>query len=282
MRKIRRFLLAKSIGFYLNTLGYLNPKKASLLSYRIFSEPRDGRLFKHQLPQILLSGESQTFRYEEDDLQAYVWKGNDYVILLVHGWESNASRWEQLLPYLQKSGSTVVAIDAPAHGLSSGKEFNVPRYSEYIETAVQQFQPDVLIGHSIGGAACVYYQYKYQNQKLQKMVLLGAPSDMKKLARNYAELLSLNAKVTQLFENQFIERFRFSLDEFSGQIFGKTIKLKGLIAHDLNDEIVAFEEGQKIAGSWTNATFIETSGLGHSMHDADLYEKVMAFLFEDY
>lgn len=281
MQKIKRFLLAKSIGFYLNTLGYFNPKKASLLSYRIFSEPRDGRLLKDKLPEILLSGESKIFPYENDALQAYVWKGNEHVILLVHGWESNASRWEQLLPYLQKPGSTIVAIDAPAHGLSSGKEFNVPRYSEFIEAAVQQFQPHTIIGHSIGGAACVYYQYKYQNQKLQKMVLLGAPSDMKRLALNYVNLLSLNAKVTALFESQFVERFRFSLDEFSGQIFGKEIKLKGIIAHDINDEVVAFEEGKKIAGSWTNATFIETRGLGHSMHDAGLYQKVADFIFTD-
>lgn len=281
MQKIKRFLLTKTLGFYLNTLGYISPKKASLLAYRIFSEPREGRLTKDQLPEILLSGESQTFQYESDDLQAYVWKGNENIILLVHGWESNASRWEKLLPYLQKSGSTIVAIDAPAHGLSGGTEFNVPRYSEFIEAAVQKFQPHVLIGHSIGGAACVYYQYKYQNPKLQKMVLLGAPSDMRRLALNYVNLLSLNARVTALFETQFMERFRFSLDEFSGQIFGKAIKLKGIIAHDLNDEIVAFEESQKIAGSWTNATFIETRGLGHSMHDDELYRKVAAFLFED-
>jgi pimeloyl-ACP methyl ester carboxylesterase len=45
---------------------------------------------------------------------------------LVHGWESNASRWGNLLPYLKKSGSTIIAIDGPAHGLSSGKEFSIP------------------------------------------------------------------------------------------------------------------------------------------------------------
>jgi hypothetical protein len=36
---------------------------------------------------------------------------NDTVILLVHGWESNASRWEKILPYL-KIRSTIIAIDA--------------------------------------------------------------------------------------------------------------------------------------------------------------------------
>ena len=278
---MKRFLITKSVGLYLNLLGYIHPKKAALLAYRIFSKPRDGRLLAQKLPHVLQSAEAQTFKHEANNLQAYIWKGNDHVILLVHGWESHSGRWEQLLPYLQKSGSTVVAIDAPAHGLSGGTEFSIPQYSEFIEAAVQQFHPQVLIGHSIGGAACVYYQYKYQNTTLEKMVLLGAPSDMKKLAFNYTTLLSLNSKMTALFESQFIERFQFTLDEFSAKIFGKALEIRGIIAHDIEDEIVAFEEGKKIAGSWSKATFIETRGLGHSMHDADLYQKIADFLFNN-
>jgi hypothetical protein len=38
---------------------------------------------------------------------------------------------EKILPYLKKSGSTIIAIDAP-HGLSGGKEFNIPQYAAYI------------------------------------------------------------------------------------------------------------------------------------------------------
>lgn len=42
----------------------------------------------------------------------------------------------------KKSGSTIVAIDAPAHGLSSGKEFSIPQYAAFIHLAVQKFNPD--------------------------------------------------------------------------------------------------------------------------------------------
>jgi hypothetical protein len=41
-----------------------------------------------------------------------------------------------LLPYLKKSGS-IIAIDGPAHGLSSGKEFSIPKYAEFIHIAVE-------------------------------------------------------------------------------------------------------------------------------------------------
>lgn len=278
MKKVKYFIITKSIGLYINSLSYIRPKKATLLAYRLFSEPRIGRLKKENLPLILQDAKTETFYFNETQFESYYWEGNENVILLIHGWESNTSRWEKLFPYLKKTGSTIVAIDAPAHGLSSGKEFNVPTYAAFIDVAVQKFQPHFLIGHSIGGAACVYYQHKYQNTNLKKMVLLGAPSDLKTLITNYVALLSLNKKMVQLLENHFLQKFKFRFDDFSGQIFGKSLTIEGLIAHDVDDTIVAFDEGKKIASSWKNATFIETKGLGHSMHDNELYQKITHFL----
>lgn len=279
MQKIKRFFLTKSIGLYLNVLSYTRPEKASLLAYRLFSEPRDGRLDKNSLPEILQKAQTETFTFDDNQLQSYTWQGNNHVILLVHGWESNAARWEKLLPFLHESGSTIIAIDAPAHGLSSGKEFTVPRYAEFIHNAVQKFNPDALIGHSIGGAACVYYQYKYPDSNVKKMVLLGAPSDLQTLVDNFGNLLSLNSRMVQLLENHFIQKFAIKTREFSAQVFGSQLRVKGIIAHDLDDEVVAFDEAKKIAQSWKQAQFIETKGLGHSMHDDVLYGKVRDFLF---
>ena len=280
MDKLKYLLLTKSIGLYINLLSYIYPKKASHLAYRLFSEPREGRLLKEELPEVLQDATTETLVFNGNDFHTYKWAGSDKVILLVHGWESNASRWEKMLPYLRSSGSTIIAIDGPAHGLSPGKEFSVPVYAEFINVAVRHYKPDFLIGHSIGGAACVYFQYKYQNAALRKMVLLGAPSDLKILIRNYVSLLSLNAKMVHLLEDYFLEKFRFKLDDFSGKIFGSKLSIKGIIAHDIDDTVVAFEEGKKIAGAWKNAVFLETKGLGHSMHDDTLYKKVSKFLFE--
>jgi predicted alpha/beta hydrolase family esterase len=280
MRKVKYFLLTKSIGLYLNLLGFLYPRKASLLAYELFSHPRMGKLSSENLPPVLQGKKSETLFYGGHHFQTYTWQGNGNIVLLVHGWESNASRWEKLIPHLQKSGNTIIAIDAPAHGLSSGKEFNVPTYAEFINVAVEKFNPKYLIGHSIGGAACVYYQSQYQNASLEKMILLGAPSDLKTLIVNFGLILSLNSKMIQLLENHFIEKFQFRLEEFSGKFFGKKLKLKGIIAHDIDDDIVSFEESKKIAGSWQNAIFIETKGLGHSMHDDKLYQKIIDFLEE--
>lgn len=280
MKKVKLFILTKSIGFYINFLSFFNPEKATGLAYKLFSHPREGRLNEEALPTILKDAETSFINYNEDRFQSYTWKGNGHTILLIHGWESNASRWEKFLPYLKVTGSTIIAIDGPAHGMSSGKEFNVPRYAEFINVAVERFKPNTLIGHSIGGAACVYFQYKYQNPLLEKMVILGAPSDLKTLITNYINMLSLNSRISVSLEDHFLKTFNFRPDDFSGKIFGKKLELKGIIAHDIDDTVVAFEEGRKIADSWKQAEFIETKGLGHSMHDDTLYKRVTAFIIE--
>ncbi|MEA9413015.1 MULTISPECIES: alpha/beta fold hydrolase [unclassified Flavobacterium] len=274
-----RFITLKSVGQYINFLSYVRPEKAAQISYALFSQPREGRLSKENLPEILQDTKTETFHHNEHHFQTYTWEGNDTKILLVHGWESNASRWQKTLPHLQQSGSTIIAIDAPAHGQSSGKEFNVPLYAEFINKAVQKYQPTIIIGHSIGGAACVYHQHLYPETSIQKMVILGAPSDLQTLINNYISMLSLNEKMVPLLENRFVNRFNLKLEDFSGKKFASNFTVKGLIAHDVEDNVVAFEEGEKIASTWKNSQFIATNGLGHGMHDDELYQKVVAFLF---
>ena len=70
------------------------------------------------------------------------------------------------------------------------------------------------------------------------------------------------------------------LDDFSAHLFSANLMLKTFIAHDTLDDVVLIGESRKIAKSLKNAVFIETEGLGHSMHDAALYEKIRQFVFE--
>ena len=281
MKKFFNFILAKSVGLYINLLSYVFPKKASQLAYGFFSEPGTGKLFSDELPEVLKNAKTEILQKDEHQFPIYIWEGNETTVLLVHGWESNASRWENFLPYLKKSGSTIIALDAPGHGLSSGKEFSVPKYAEFVNVVVEKYKPRFLVGHSMGGVTSLYYQHLYQNEEIKKMVIIGAPSDLQTLISNYAKLLSLNMRAVSMIENHFLEHFKIKMEEFSGKIFGSKIKIKGLIAHDIDDDVVSFEEAKKNASNWKDATFIETRGLGHSMHDDALYEKIYHFLFDN-
>ena len=280
MKKIQFFILAKSIGFYLNCLSYFNVEKAKNKAYQLFSQPKKGRLKKDFLPKTLLSATHETFEFQKEEIQTYIWKGNEEIILLIHGWESNSSRWKKLLQHLKKLPHTIIAIDAPAHGLSDGKEFNTPKYAEFINVVTQKYQPKIAIGHSVGGITLAYYLHKYKNPHIEKVILLGTPSRFKIINDNFINILSLNKRIKHRLEAFYQDKFNIIIDDFSGHKFAENFTQKALIAHDSEDTVVLVNEGHKYAKAWKDAIYIETTGLGHSLHDENLYLKITSFIEE--
>lgn len=280
MKKTLYFFLTKSIGIYINLLSSIFPERATRIAHGYFSQPRKGKINSSKLPKTLQDATLESITENGNFIQTYIWKGNDTIILLIHGWESNSSRWKKMLPYLIQSGSTIIAIDGPAQGLSSGKEFTVPKYAEFIDIVAKKHQPHYMIGHSMGGKTGLYYQYKYKNPNIQKMVILGAPSDFLVILNNFTLLLSLNNNVTKALEKKYTQILETNLDQFASKEFASKIETKGFLAHDIDDTIVLLKEGEKIASSWKDVQFEKTKGLGHKLHDDELYGKVCAFLFE--
>ena len=278
MKKLKYLVLTKTVGFLLNILSIFNPKKAAKIAYGLHSKPRIGQLKANNLPSILQTAQQATFYHQNHKYQTYTWAGNHQTILLVHGWESNSSRWEKLLPYLQKTGKTIIAIDAPAHGLSGDSSFSAPKYATIIAHFAKTTKIDYLIGHSIGGAASIFYQFRNQNPDIKKMIILGAPSDLQVLIDNFVQLLSLCKPLKKYLTAEFSDQLGLPAAEFSAQQFGATIATPVLVVHDQNDAVVAFSESQKTIKNWKNATFIATQNLGHSMHNPDLYNHIVDYL----
>ena len=280
MKKIFLLLYAKSLGIYLNGLSYIYPDKAKVKAYALFSQPRKGKLKKETLPSTLHYSIQEIFDYKKDTFHTYKWEGNDDIILLVHGWESNSNRWKKTLQHLKNLPNTIIAIDAPAHGLSDGKEFNAPKYAEFINIVAKKYQPKIVIGHSVGGVTLAYYLHQFKDPYIEKVVLLGSPSEFKILSDNFVRLLGLNHRIKKSLESYYAEKFGLDIHDFSGHKFAQHFTQKAFIAHDDQDRVVSVKEGRKYAEAWKNAVYLETVGLGHSMHDSDLYQKIIRFITE--
>lgn len=280
MKRFLFFIITKSYGAYINLLCLFAPKKATLLAFSLFSHPRKGKLTTTQLPSFLTEAEKEIFDKDGQAIQTYIWRGNEKIIFLLHGWESNTARWKKLIPHLLETGHTIIAIDAPAHGLSEGKEFNVIRYAANINIVAKKYSPNYIIGHSIGGKASLYYQATYNNPTVEKMVLLGAPSDYAIIFKNYVGLLRLSSRMEQLIHQHYWDRFQIKVAEFSAQYYAHSITAKGLLLHDLDDTVVLHDESQKINHYWKASVLETTQGLGHSLQNKIVYKKIVDFLFQ--
>lgn len=269
--------IIKIIGNTFNVLSYISPRYASAKALNLFATPRKGHTKPEQLT-FLNSAEKQTLTYDTTQIVTYNWKGDGPTILLVHGWESNTHRWEALIKPLKDLNYNIVSLDAPAHGATNGKQFNAVLYSECINVVANHFNPEIIIGHSVGAMSTAFYQHKYQNNTVTKLVLLGAPARFIDVFKRYVEMMGYNKRIENGLNNLIIERFNKNPSYFSIPDFAKTITTKTLIIHDTEDKIIPYNDAELIVANHANAEFITTTGFGHGLRKPEVYNHVLDFI----
>jgi len=277
MKKVLNKYLPLAYGSYFNILAAFSKKKAAEKAFALFCTPRKGRVRPEQ-QGFLKQAKSHRIKAADEELQTYHWQGDNETVLLLHGWESNAFRWRNLISYLREENYNIVAFDAPAHGHSTGTILNVPLYTECTKAVIDFYNPKILIGHSVGGMNSLYNQEKYPNKEIEKIVTIGSPSRLKDIMMHYQQILKFNDHVLNGLDDYFNASFGFSIDEFSTSTFTGHLQKKGLIIHDKEDSIAPFSASEQVHATWANSTFFKTKGFGHSMHQDEVNHHIMDFI----
>lgn len=267
----------KSIGSALNATSLISSKFAAKKAIKLFASPRKGR-YNDDQKRIIDSAFFEEISFENMNIATYRWVGKGKTVLLAHGWESNASRWDYLLKDLKAQDYNIIALDAPAHGRSDGKQFTAILYAEFINVVAKKFKPDVLIGHSVGGMASVFSMFENKLSSVNKMVLLGAPAHFTGVFDRYKSMMGFNDRISNGLDKIVLERFHKPVSYFSTADFTESIEAKGLIIHDKNDRIIPYEDALLLANRYKNSELISTSGFGHGLRDESLTPKIIEFI----
>jgi pimeloyl-ACP methyl ester carboxylesterase len=276
MKKTIKKFLPKIIGAQLNSLHLVHSAKATKKAFKLFCTPRLGKAKPHH-NTFLNPAKTQEIMVEGTSIQCYRWPGEGKKVLLIHGWESNTHRWKKLIEELQEQSFDVYALDAPAHGNSKGKIIHVPLYAQVIHQSLQKINPAYVIGHSMGAMASVYEQYTYKSP-IEKLVLLGPPSELQKIISDYQAILKLRPALIQDLENYFFKNLGYKYNDFSIAKFAKSLQVPGLIIHDKYDKIAPVYASRSIHNAWQNSFLIETEGLGHSLYSPEVNTEIIKFL----
>lgn len=277
MKKLFNRYVPLFYGFYFNTLAFFSKKKAAKKAFELFCTPRKGKVLTHQ-EDFLKSAKASVIKAGGVNFQTYHWPGNKDTVLLLHGWESNSFRWRNLINFLKKEEFNIIAVDAPAHGYSTSKTFTAPLYVKGIKPVVENYRPQHIVAHSIGGMSALYHQHKFIETGIEKIVTLGSPSEFLLIANAYQDFLRLSKRVMNAMGEHFFELFGFQMNEFSTAEFARNFRIKGLLIHDEQDRITSFRGSEKVHANWKNSTLIKTKGLGHSLHQEEVNEKIIDFL----
>lgn len=267
----------KSIGNVLNATSLISSKYASKKAINLFASPRKGRYNENQR-RIIDSAYFEELSYDNLNIATYRWLGKNKTILLAHGWESNTSRWDYLLEDLKAQDYNIISLDAPAHGKSSGKQFNAVLYSEFINAVAKKFEPEIIIGHSVGGMASVFCMHNHTLPSIKKMVLLGAPAHFTGVFSRYKTMMGYNNRISKGLDRLVLENFGQTVDYFSAATFTESIEIQGLIIHDKKDQIIPYEDAQLFENRYKNSELISTKGFGHGLKDLSLTPKIIEFI----
>lgn len=270
-------LVVKTIGNALNATSFISSRYASNKALKLFASPRKGRYTESQ-KKIVDSAAYEELNHDNLNIATYRWQGKNKTILLAHGWESNASRWSYLLNSLKEHDYDIIALDAPAHGQSGGNLFNALLYSEFINVAIRRFNPEICIGHSVGGMASVFCKNNHDSPSVQKLVLLGAPAHFTGVFSRYKNMMGYNRRISEGLDRIVLERFGQPVDYFSAANFTADFDIDGLIVHDKKDKIIPYEDALLFANRFKSAQLYSTEGFGHGLKDASITPKILEFI----
>lgn len=221
-----------------------------------------------------------TLRIQGKRVAYYVWGDpqTQPVALFSHGWSSFGLRIAPWVGALQAQGLAVVAFDQLAHGRSEGRHATLPGFARTLTAFARQFPTiELLIGHSLGGTAATLALA--EGIRARRVVLIAPAADGRAATRRFARVLGLTRPVLQGMRRLFEQREGLGFDAVDAHRIAPTLGTPALIIHDIGDDEVPWEEGERYARFWPDARLLSTQGLGHHriLTDPSVINAALAF-----
>jgi pimeloyl-ACP methyl ester carboxylesterase len=224
-------------------LSQVAPDAALMREFIFYSPKMPLRLHQEQLiaasKQFSLPVFDTYFTRAEVNINCFSWGNGKRKVLLTHGWASKALDFYELILELQKIGDIeIIAFDAPGNGSSVSEFSNLMLYADSVKSiALNYAQPDVLIGHSLGGMANVI-----------ALQVLGITPDLLisiapliRLKENFEQSLNsvnINAQHQDIFFANFAKEFPVPASHFNlTELYSLRPDINHFLAYDPEDHI---------------------------------------------
>lgn len=192
---------------------------------------------------------------------AIVW-GEGVPILLMHGWEGRATQMAGFINPLASKGFQLIAIDAPAHGMSDGKQSNPMRFIESMFLAEKAFGSFyAVIGHSMGGGCALYCVS--EGLQAEKVVSIAGPASFQRVSKRFASFIGLADHIVEKFVQHVEHVVGIPFEDIDLVSRAPEVTQNVLIVHDSGDEEIPYRDAQHLTQAMPNSHLYNTVGLGH-------------------
>ncbi len=267
-----------SIGLYLNILSKIAPERGAKVGFKLFCTPQRSKLRRNHL-LFFNRAQQEDFNFNGISIKIYKWGTGPKKILFVHGWQSHSYRWKKYIESLSHEEYTLIAYDAPGHGLSGNKQFTVPLNAYLLSQLSEKYNGfDTIIAHSIGSMSVLYANIYHPQLSMNRLVLMASPSKAEEFFQFYLDSLNLDPSTMVGIVNEFQLYAKQEIKHISAAKYAQSLMIPGLIIHDRNDPDTPYENALELKKSWSNSTLITTEGLGHNLKSLDLVSTVCQYM----
>lgn len=282
MKLIQRIILTYyRIKF--KAIELVSPAKAAEAAFKLFCTPYSKRKI-NEVPGVFEQAEKLSFTFQDHKIYGFQWKPENYngrKILICHGFDSNSYKFEKYISPLTEDGFEILAFDAPAHGLSSGKTITALLYSDMILEIVSAFGPvNGIIAHSFGGISAALAIEKLKNNSVKRLVLIAPATETTRSLNDFCRYLHISAKLKEGLEKLIVQIGGQPSSWYSVARIIQSVTIPTLWIHDRNDKITPYEDMEFLTElNLPFVKFIITEGLGHSLYrDENIAKYVIAFI----
>lgn len=271
-------LLQKQIAL----LSLVSKKRAAKKAFDIFCTPFSRR--KYPLSDFYHQAEKIELQSNAAVLRGFRWNsGGSKKILITHGFQSFAGKFEHIVKKFVQKNYEVIAFDAPAHGYSDSKRITSLLYRDMIKEANEKYGPfDRYLGHSFGCMAICFALTEMPQQKDIKIALIAPASNVLSLSKMFFSQMKITDKeLQQLFINHIEKISKLTIKWYDIKRCLQHFNYPVLWIHDRHDKITPVTDAlaiQKI--NISNVDFIFTEGLGHRRiyHDKNIVNHIVDYL----
>ncbi len=274
------FEIPKSLLYTGKTLQFLSKDLTVRFLAKIFETPPK---FRTPQREIMMQESSKNELHHipsiQKDIMVYTYGYSKKKVLLLHGWSGRGTQMHHIADKLLENKMMVIAFDAPAHGLSSGKSTNMLEYLETIQFIEKKYGPfDAAIGHSWGGMTLLNAAAK--NSEFKKIAIIGADDKIPEVIRSFVKKFKLNPALTNKIIKYYNKKIKFDINNFSSSEAAKKIKIPTFIIHDSQDRFVPVSSAYRIRQNLQDGLLLVTSGLGHHkiFKDQTVIQKIIDFI----
>lgn len=206
---------------------------------------------------------------------AYWVTGTGPPVLLVHGWATAHADLDAFVAPVLARGSSVVALDLPAHGESGGATATLSDCADAIAALGAHLGPLAgAIGHSAGCPSIAMALER--GMRAERVALIATPQRYERFVRWYAGEVAVDVEaLIAAFKQRGVDVTAFDLP-----LTAARLDVPALIVHSVDDRTCEIRGARAVAAAWRGSEFVEVDGLGHSriLRDAGVIERVSDFI----